>query len=349
MTCLGGSARTDTVPVPGLHMPARRRGKYSGKASKRGLRTSTICGVVLPRVFGEPSVFDPVYPRSYISRCARRMRRKPTRAEREFKNFLLSLNGGALRNRFRTQHVASGCWIIDFFFPDVRLGIEIDGNVHRTHAQKRLDRQKEEDCARFDITLLRIKNSDVFGDQKALVDKLRNGWREAMRRDNKIIGKVLHWRLHGDTVVNETLEVRCGDCGHSAAVENPVARSRRFRCSRCGGVGFIQEAGGAAPAGLPFVSQNPASATDPPEARRARRGVSPEQPKPQRSDAIEGGYCAGCGKMIPAARLAAVPGTRLCVSCAEDDPCGSPSRSVSEPWGSRDAWKRDKASWKRTH
>jgi very-short-patch-repair endonuclease len=80
------------------------------------------------------------------------MRRKPTQAEREFKNFLLSLNDGALRNRFKVQHVASGRWIIDFFFPDVRLGVEIDGSVHRTHAQKRRDRQKDKDCARFDIT-----------------------------------------------------------------------------------------------------------------------------------------------------------------------------------------------------
>jgi hypothetical protein len=171
-----------------------------------------------------------------------------------------------------------------------------------------------------------------------------------MRRDNKIIGKVLHWTTQGDTIVNESLEVRCGDCGHSARLEKPVARSRRFRCSRCGGVGFIQEAGGAAPpADLSFVSQNPGGTTGPPQARRARRGVGPEEPRPPSSGAIGRRYCASCGKMIPADRLSAVPGTRLCVVCAENDPCGSPNRSVSEPWGSRDAWKGDKASWKRTH
>ena len=331
-------------------MPTRRRGKYSGRASKRGLRTSTISGMVLPRVVGDPPVFGPVYPRSYISRFASRMRRKPTQAEREFKNFLLSLNDGALRNRFKVQHVASGRWIIDFFFPDVRLGVEIDGSVHRTHAQKRRDRQKDKDCARFDITLLRVTNSDVFGDKNTLANKLRYGWREAMRRNNKIIGKMPCWFSQGVAVVKKSLQVRCRDCGHSAKIEEPVARSQRFRCSRCGGAGLIQEAGeGATSAGVPFVPQNPAGATALPQARRARRGVGPEQPRSQPSGATERGYCASCGKPIPAARLDAVPGTRLCAICAEGDPSGSPNRRVSEPWGSRDAWKRDKASWKRTH
>ena len=331
-------------------MPTRRRGKYSGRASKRGLRTFTTSAVVLPRVIGDPSVFGPFYSRSYISRFASRMRRKPTQAERQFKNFLLSLNGGVLRDKFKMQHVASGRWILDFFFPDIRLGVEIDGSVHRTHAQKRRDRQKDEDCARFDITLLRVTNSDVFGNKNALASKLRHGWREAMRRNNKIIGKMPYWLDQGGAVMKKSLQVRCQDCGHSAEIEEPVAPSKRFRCSRCGGAGLIQEAGaGATSAGAPFVPQNPAGATAPPQARRARRSVAPEPPKSRPSAATERGSCARCGKLIPAARLDAVPGTKLCVDCAEDDPSGAPNRRVSEPWGSRDAWKRDKAGWKRTH
>jgi len=331
-------------------MPTWRRGKYSGRASKRGRRTSIISAVVLPRVIGDPPVFGPVYSRSYISRFASRMRRKPTQAEREFKNFLLSLNGGVLRNRFKMQHVASGRWIIDFFFPEVRLGVEIDGSIHRTHAQKRRDRQKDKDCAHFDITLLRVTNSDVFGNKNALATKLRYGWHQAIRRHNGIIGKMPCWFDQGDAVVKESLQVRCRDCGHSAEIEGPVARSQRFRCSRCGGAGLIQQAGAAAtPVGVPFVPQDPAGATSLPQPRRARRDAGPEPPRSRTSGATDPGCCASCGKLIPAARLDAVPGTRLCVVCAEDDSSGSPNRRVSEPWGSRDDWNKDKASWKRTH
>jgi very-short-patch-repair endonuclease len=231
------------------------------------------------------------------------MRRRPTQAEREFKNFLLSLNGGVLRNRFKMQHVASGRWIIDFFFPEVRLGVEIDGSVHRAHVQKRRDRQKEKDCARFDITLLRVTNSDVFGDKNALANKLRSGWREAMRRNNKIIGQMLCWFDQGDAIVKKSLQVKCRDCSHSAEIEGPVARSQRFRCSRCGGAGLIQEAGvGATSAGVNSVPQDPAGATALSQATRARRGVGAERPRSRPSGATECGYCARCGKLIPATR-----------------------------------------------
>ena len=56
--------------------------------------------------------------------------------------------------------------------------------------------------------------------------------------------------------------------------------------------------------------------------------------------------CSGCGDPIPEERLAVNPNTRFCVNCAKDDPSGRKDRSLEETWGSRDAWKRDRASWK---
>ena len=89
------------------------------------------------------------------------------------------------------QHVISGNWIVDVFIPEVRLAIEIDGSIHLTERQHRLDRLKETDCERFDITLLRVSNSEVFGNQERLVERLREGWRLALRRENQFIGKVV--------------------------------------------------------------------------------------------------------------------------------------------------------------
>jgi very-short-patch-repair endonuclease len=45
-------------------------------------------------------------------------------------------------SNFKVQHVASGDWIIDFFFPEIRLGVEIDGSVHRMSDQIERDKQK---------------------------------------------------------------------------------------------------------------------------------------------------------------------------------------------------------------
>jgi hypothetical protein len=59
--------------------------------------------------------------------------------------------------------------------------------------------------------------------------------------------------------------------------------------------------------------------------------------------------CAGCGRIIPEKRIEAIPNTKLCVGCASDDPSGQKARTEKEPWGSRDDWKRDRSSWKRSH
>ena len=98
------------------------------------------------------------------------------------------LNDGVLRGRFRREHVISGKWIVDFYFPEIRLAIEVDGSVHLTKEQSDRDRLKDSDCARFDISMLRITNREVFGDRKALIEKLRDGWKTALKRENKIIG-----------------------------------------------------------------------------------------------------------------------------------------------------------------
>ena len=142
-----------------------------------------------PRMVGEPWIIEHSYTRSTISRHADRMHKNPTPAEKKLIRILNSLNSGVLKRRFTSQHVVSGKWIVDIFFYENRLAIEIDGSVHYTEKQKMRDRQKEQDCARFDITLLRLTNAEVFGDREQLIEKLRHGWRMALRRKNKIIGK----------------------------------------------------------------------------------------------------------------------------------------------------------------
>jgi hypothetical protein len=48
--------------------------------------------------------------------------------------------------------------------------------------------KKDSDCRRFDITVLRLRNAEIFGDRDWLIKKLRAGWREAKDRENRIIG-----------------------------------------------------------------------------------------------------------------------------------------------------------------
>jgi hypothetical protein len=56
-------------------------------------------------------------------------------------------------------------------------------------------------------------------------------------------------------------------------------------------------------------------------------------------------YCRTCGLVIPVERINAVPDTQLCVDCASDP--NFKKQKVSEPWGSREDYKKDRKSWLR--
>ena len=92
------------------------------------------------------------------------------------------MNNGVLKNQYIKQHWFSRKWILDFFFFEPRLGIEIDGLYHKNKNQILKDKQKEIDCKEFKITLLRISNDEVFGDKQKLTQKLRKSWKEAINR-----------------------------------------------------------------------------------------------------------------------------------------------------------------------
>jgi hypothetical protein len=125
--------------------------------------------------------------------------------------------------------------------------------------------------------------------------------------------------------------VTCRDCGHTAEIEVSYAPSRRFRCSMCGGPGSIKEPlseAGASPLSTHSNSVLPARAASP-----IQRPAVPNSAESPPAGPTEQRHCSQCGELISAQRLSAVPETRLCRKCAENDPSGAPDRSVSEPWG----------------
>lgn len=163
--------------------------REGGKNVRKNSSPSIIAtGYVLPNVVGEAVSTQGKPRKSKIHQFAKQNSNNPAPAELEFQRFLNKLNGGVLRDKFKREHVISGKWISDFFFPDIRLAIELDGSYHLRSQQITRDRQKDEDCEKFDITVLRITNKEVFGDQDKLTEKLRGGWRRALDRKNHTIG-----------------------------------------------------------------------------------------------------------------------------------------------------------------
>lgn len=63
--------------------------------------------------------------------------------------------------KFRRQH-GIGVFILDFYCPESKLAIEIDGAPHRSEAEKEYDRRRQEYIELYKIHFLRFTNSDVF-------------------------------------------------------------------------------------------------------------------------------------------------------------------------------------------
>ena len=151
-------------------------------------------GGPFPRVVGDYPIFDDDFlpVRRSARKKAKLLKQKVTNAEAKFDQILKSLNGGVLKGKYFQQHVVNDRCILDFFFYEIRLGIEIDGGYHNTERQKKIDRHNEQICSDWDITIIRFKNEEVFRNRDRLVEKLRNGWREANQRSKNSAFKIKH-------------------------------------------------------------------------------------------------------------------------------------------------------------
>ena len=107
-------------------------------------------------------------------------RSQPTKAEKQL--------WAALRNRqlggykFRRQHPAGG-YILDFYCPEVKLGIEVDGEVHKQ--QTTFDMERENDLRSLGIMVMRFWNSEVDDHLEDVLEQILNRIRgPGMRTDS---------------------------------------------------------------------------------------------------------------------------------------------------------------------
>lgn len=85
---------------------------------------------------------------------AREMRRKPTRSEAALWQMLRNRRLGV---KFRRQHPALG-WILDFYCPEAKLAVELDGSHHDGSR----DEVRDKAIMALGIRTLRIPSADVF-------------------------------------------------------------------------------------------------------------------------------------------------------------------------------------------
>ena len=99
---------------------------------------------------------------------ARLLRRKMTATELTLWH---ELRGKGLGVSFRRQHPVSD-FVLDFYAPEVRLAIEVDGPVHQGRRQQ--DQDRDATLAALGIRVLRIPNDDVTQGLPRVLDDVRS-------------------------------------------------------------------------------------------------------------------------------------------------------------------------------
>jgi very-short-patch-repair endonuclease len=77
-----------------------------------------------------------------------------------------------LDKKFRRQH-SIGNYIADFYCPECKLILEIDGEVHLTTGAIEKDKHRDENLAEMGFRILRIKNKEIRKDILAVLEKIK--------------------------------------------------------------------------------------------------------------------------------------------------------------------------------
>lgn len=224
-------------------------------------RNSTWGGIVVGE--SSPVTKKPVNRRDTAHKNAKYLKRNQTPAEIKLNEILNELNGGVLKGRFVCQWVFADKWILDFFFYENRLGIEVDGSIHKETEHSVRDTQKEKACKEWGITLIRIRNNEVFGERDYLVNLLRKAWRQANQnimnspfalKDNvkndisntgaKDNGWVLKCISCGQPIDSKRLSripnaLWCTQCSQIKASPATSGRASDLKCPRCAKQGIM--------------------------------------------------------------------------------------------------------------
>lgn len=100
----------------------------------------------------------------------RDFRKKPTIAEATLWEVLRTkrLDG----YKFRRQHPLQG-YIVDFYCPELKLAIEVDGEVHKDEEQLKYDQERTKNLQEFGILIIRFWNSEITDELPIVLERIR--------------------------------------------------------------------------------------------------------------------------------------------------------------------------------
>ena len=90
----------------------------------------------------------------------RMLRNNMTEAERIL---WVRLKRRQIMNKRFLRQFSIGKYVVDFYCPEIKLAIEVDGKTHCTKDELEYDRKRQNEIEELDIKFLRFTNEEVFG------------------------------------------------------------------------------------------------------------------------------------------------------------------------------------------
>ena len=116
---------------------------------------------------------DTIHNNKYLKDLRRQNRKNLTPAEAELWKHL---QGSKLDGRkFRRQH-SIGNYILDFYCPQEKLGLELDGKVHFTDNAFEADTVRTEYLNSLNIKVIRFENKEVFEQLEGVLEEIRQNF-----------------------------------------------------------------------------------------------------------------------------------------------------------------------------
>ncbi|MBL7994232.1 DUF559 domain-containing protein [bacterium] len=113
----------------------------------------------------------------------RSLRKRSTRAEQLlWQNFR---NRGIEGFKFRRQF-SVGPFVLDFYCPELKLAIEVDGYSHDSEGAKKYDTERQKIIEVYRVRFLRIRDEEVHEDIENTLKKIKTEILKRIDNDKKI-------------------------------------------------------------------------------------------------------------------------------------------------------------------
>ena len=75
--------------------------------------------------------------------------------------------------KFRRQH-SFGRYVVDFYCPEIKLAIEVDGGYHKSSNMKEYDPERQNFIESFGVKFLRFSNEDIFQNLPMVLSQIKS-------------------------------------------------------------------------------------------------------------------------------------------------------------------------------